>query len=445
MKFRELSNKDRYRIIRMGVQNGIHSVSDIEHIFDEGGDLNSDEQKQLEWSKNWHTQRVNYMPWTDEQKAAYLRAIDSTYDGGGFTRDPYKVMGFTPKGNNININYKSANNTEYGDQAETSGLVHELAHKLSYNANKELNKLDNYVPTPEDAMLRNQKLNRLMHPLEIGGLENAKTFVDYNAKSDVVRKQEKQFKKDGVYNSKLVEDDGYGHNAIESKARIDELRYIMNLDPRLIDINAGNVKVWRKRGKIPPSLKDYSDEQIAKMLNTFAYNGNSNVANYASNGGKLTKYSELNDKDRWAAIRAGVRAGYNSIDDIERAYNEYAEGGDINDQILKGREPKAEFYQRLLDPNRNTIKDWESDNVATHKMSYVTEGDKAVVYPEVQNINGKLVDFTRPPYNKWAGYESAIQRGDTIQMTPKEAEYWTKNYKNFYPNFAKGGCLNKNI
>ena len=285
--------------------------------------LNSDEQKQLEWSKNWHKQRVNYLPWTDEQKTAYLRAIDSTYDEGGFTRDPYKVMGFTPKGNNININYKNAGNTEYGDQAETSGLVHELAHKLSYNANRELNKLDNFVPTPEDAMLRNQKLNRLMHPLEIGGLENSKTFVDYNAKPDVVRMQEKQFKKDGVYNSKLVEDDGYGHNAIESKARIDELRYIMNLDPRLIDINAGNVKVWRKRGKIPPSLKDYSDEQIAKMLNTFAYNGNSNVANYASNGGKLTKYSELSDKDRWAAIRAGVRAGYTRLDDIERAYNEY--------------------------------------------------------------------------------------------------------------------------
>lgn len=42
MKFNELSNKDRYRIIRMGVQNGIHSVSDIEHIFDEGGHLYGD-------------------------------------------------------------------------------------------------------------------------------------------------------------------------------------------------------------------------------------------------------------------------------------------------------------------------------------------------------------------------------------------------------------------
>lgn len=156
------------------------------------------------------------------------------------------------------------------------------------------------------------------------------------------------------------------------------------------------------------------------------------------------KYTDLSDKERYEIIKLGVQNGITNLDDIEKAYNEYAEGGSI-DPILNGREPKAEFYKRLLDPNRNTIKDWESNNVATHKMSYITEGDKAVVYPEIQNINGKLVDFTRPPYDKWAGYDSAVQRGDTIQMTPKEAEYWTKNYKNFYPNFAKGGYLNKNI
>jgi len=39
MKFSELSNKDRYKIIRMGVRSGIHSVSDIEHVFDNGGHL----------------------------------------------------------------------------------------------------------------------------------------------------------------------------------------------------------------------------------------------------------------------------------------------------------------------------------------------------------------------------------------------------------------------
>ena len=276
MKFSELSNKDRYRIIRMGVQNGIHSVSDIEHIFDEGGDLNDDEQKQLEWSKNWHTQRVNYMPWTDEQKNAYLKAINNTYSDNRFTRDIKKPMGFTPKDNNININYENAENTTYGNMAKRSGLVHELAHKLSYNANNELNAIDNSIPTKEEALLRAQKLSRLMHPLDVGGIQNTNNFVDYNAKSEVTREQEKRFRKNGVYQSRNVENDPYGHNAIEVKAKLDELRYRLNLRPDQMDIKPESIGIWRGRGIFPSSLDDYSDEQIAKMLNTFAYN-NTNV------------------------------------------------------------------------------------------------------------------------------------------------------------------------
>lgn len=276
MAFKDLDTKTRYDIIRTGVRAGITKVSDIEHIFDEGGDLNDDEQKQLEWSKDWHTQRVNYMPWTDEQKTAYLKAIDNTYSDNRFTRDTRKPMGFTPKDNNININYEDAGNTIYGDMAQKSGLIHELAHKLSYNANKELNAIDTSVPTKEEALLRAQKLNRLMHPLEVGGIQNTNNFVDYNAKSEVTREQEKRFRKNGVYQSKNVENDPYGHNAIEVKAKLDELRYRINLRPNQMDIRPESVGKWRLRGIFPSSLDDYSDEQIAKMLNTFAYN-NTNV------------------------------------------------------------------------------------------------------------------------------------------------------------------------
>lgn len=48
------------------------------------------------------------------------------------------------------------------------------------------------------------------------------------------------------------------------------------------------------------------------------------------------KYSELNDKDRWAAIRAGVKAGYTKLDDIEDAYNKYADGGNILGNLANG-------------------------------------------------------------------------------------------------------------
>ena len=47
--------------------------------------------------------------------------------------------------------------------------------------------------------------------------------------------------------------------------------------------------------------------------------------------------------------------------------------------------------------------DWEDPRrIATHKMGheyYPDDSGRAIVYPNVQEINGKLVDFTRPPYH----------------------------------------------
>ena len=150
-------------------------------------------------------------------------------------------------------------------------------------------------------------------------------------------------------------------------------------------------------------------------------------------GGKIPKFKELSNKDRYRIIRMGVQNGIHSVSDIEHVFDS---GGDIDDPILKDRKPKAEFYKRVQDP-KESITDWETGLPATHKMAYVTDDDGAIVYPEVQKINGKLVDFTRPPYKEGAGFESAMQRGDTIRMTPKEAKYWTQHYKEFYPGFKK--------
>lgn len=122
-----------------------------------------------------------------------------------------------------------------------------------------------------------------------------------------------------------------------------------------------------------------------------------------------------------------------AVNKIEGKDNQYAYGGPT----------KPNFVLRLEDPNRKYIKDWiNSDDIATHKLGWFTEEDHAVVYPEVQEINGKLIDFTRPPYARNAGIESAIQRGDTIRMTPRQAEWFTQMYKGLYPKgniFAEGG------
>ena len=73
----------------------------------------------------------------------------------------------------------------------------------------------------------------------------------------------------------------------------------------------------------------------------------------------------------------------------------------------------------MKDKDRAYIQDWENpNNIATHKLSWAEDDNGAIVYPNVQNVNGRLVDFSRPPYSTWAGYDNAVRNGDTVRMSP---------------------------
>ena len=135
----------------------------------------------------------------------------------------------------------------------------------------------------------------------------------------------------------------------------------------------------------------------------------------------------------------------------------YQSGGsfksNVYNQVVKGQKglkliesvnnrSKSNFVQRLNSSERQHIQDWENPNkIATHKMSWATEGEKAIVFPMVQEINGSLHDFSNPKYNhkKWDALNNAINKGDTLIMTPDQAKWFTENYKNFYPRFGDGG------
>lgn len=139
------------------------------------------------------------------------------------------------------------------------------------------------------------------------------------------------------------------------------------------------------------------------------------------------------------------------IEDFKQQMNLYKQARESNpslsywewksqmyDVLDKVEQSDANFVQRLNQFNRSTIPDWKVEgNVATHKMSWTGDpnGDTAIVYPEVQEINSQLYDFTNPKYkhNKWDALDSAIERGDTIMMTPKQAQQFTSSYKGFYP------------
>lgn len=120
-------------------------------------------------------------------------------------------------------------------------------------------------------------------------------------------------------------------------------------------------------------------------------------------------------------------------------------GGQFESILNRVYKSNANFAKRLRDPNRKSIPDWMTDSIATHKMSVGTdENGQPYIYPEVQEINGKLIDFTRSPYNRDAGMISAEEHGDTIHVpTIKDGVDFTKEYKKYFPNFQAGGRVGK--
>lgn len=155
-----------------------------------------------------------------------------------------------------------------------------------------------------------------------------------------------------------------------------------------------------------------------------------------------------------------VLAGENP-DNVFRQQELYKDKNNINDDGTKkkaigGQIPpyntnnKSNMYSRMKDPNRKTIKDWKTGKVATHKLSYATVDDKVVVYPNIQEINGELYDFTDPKNNrgKWDSLRRAINTGDTIQFKNEtDADKFVNNYKKEFKGFDKyagGGIAYRN-
>lgn len=177
-----------------------------------------------------------------------------------------------------------------------------------------------------------------------------------------------------------------------------------------------------------------------------------------------------------AAFKAAREQG---LDTFEWNGNEYSteikeEGGEINaaECSLPGVNPKrpdggsskripeddilalvlssnANFVNRLKQEGRRTIPDWKVEgNIATHKLSAeIGEDGRVYVYPNVQEIDGKLKDFTDPKYGypdegRWDAMDSAIEHNDYVVFPDIESAVWfTENYKNkgWFPEFLDGG------
>ena len=168
----------------------------------------------------------------------------------------------------------------------------------------------------------------------------------------------------------------------------------------------------------------------------------------ARQGINLLQAADRIDKNNNFNIAAnyGVQSAYGG------PLNTMADGGKIDPTFIdRINTSKANFISRLKDPNRKTIKNWENkDQVSTHKLSYATDDSgRAIVFPMVQEVNGKLMDYSNPKYKKdWrAAMNNAIANKDTLMMSPSQAEEFTTQYKNYYPGFneyASGGKIHIN-
>lgn len=114
----------------------------------------------------------------------------------------------------------------------------------------------------------------------------------------------------------------------------------------------------------------------------------------------------------------------------------------LDDLVKRVNSSKANFVKRLNEPTIRTIP--SSDGyVMSHKLGYADMDGKTIVFPQVQEIDGKLQYF-----QDWRkAMDSAIQRKDTLEMSPDEAELFTTQYKTKYPGFKttkfkEGGSIN---
>ena len=168
----------------------------------------------------------------------------------------------------------------------------------------------------------------------------------------------------------------------------------------------------------------------------------------------MSRWDDLSMGDRAALISLFIKEGVSDPKVMRRLYDEGVDTADIKPAVSNASYPrerevldlvnnsKADFVSRLIDENRVTIPDWNNkDDIATHKLSYTRVGDRWIIYPNVQNIDGKLYDFSDPKYGLdkgWQALDSALYSGDYVEV-PSEADarWFTESYKRHYPGFNK--------
>lgn len=152
-------------------------------------------------------------------------------------------------------------------------------------------------------------------------------------------------------------------------------------------------------------------------------------------GGYVRTFNE--EKDCWTYTKNSQKREEPTQINEQQVIDSFQKGGkpkrNIKQLITYANNQKPPFIQRILEnDNRNIPLIMEDGKKyhGTHLLSYGEKDGKTYVFPEIQDFDGDLIRINWP-----ASLDTAIEKGDFLEMTPKEAEDFTRNYKKYYPNY----------
>lgn len=167
-------------------------------------------------------------------------------------------------------------------------------------------------------------------------------------------------------------------------------------------------------------------------------------------GKLLVKEIFKNTKDNTGLIKEVTKEDTPTLEDQikeHEVFPKHQNGGTIRSMeelISYANKKNPRFVQRLNEPTLRTIPG-KDGQVMSHVLGYADANGKTYVFPQVQEIDNNLKYF-----DDWKeAFNNALKNQNVLEMSPKEAELFTTNYKKYYPSFKQyiskhqnGGILN---
>ena len=118
----------------------------------------------------------------------------------------------------------------------------------------------------------------------------------------------------------------------------------------------------------------------------------------------------------------------NEIKASRNAANRLSLSKEQRDLLKRASESKADFMQRLRNKDTRRITNPDGSH-STHLLGWATnDRNEAIIFPEIQpDENGTLRNYGNDAVRR------AVEKQDTLVTSPELADWFTQNYKQFFP------------